>query len=435
MNSRGKTPPAVQARVALEPLKSQKTDGRSPEQEKRKRAEDEEKGKEKEKGTEIRPQSSMQAAKEPCPVPDLRAQAGEIERRVLAFCLDPNKKINKEQTAIIMRHFKDMRGIVEELLLHNSYLNGKLEQCSSTGKKDAAILSAVNKTLQTSKRLETAVKTRTETKQTSYAEKVKMISNKVGQIAIKPPKNVVIIRPESKESDITSSEKAQEVVFSLVNPRKNGMQVTAVKKINGNGLVVETTNPEGLKAFTENDKLKEAGLKASTPQRRLPRVILYDVPRDIPEKELLGCMRKQNQDRLTDEDVAAVKFCFRTGRKDSQETNWVLEVPPQVRDKLITGKIFISWNACKVSDYIFASRCYKCQGYGHIAKHCRLNYEICAHCAESGHSTKQCTSKDKNASCVNCRKAGKKGDHAASNSDCPMYKKALEIIISRTSYE
>jgi hypothetical protein len=122
-----------------------------------------------------------------------------------------------------MRQFKDMRGIVEELLLHNSYLNGKLEQCSSAGKKDTAILSAVTKTLQTSKRLETAVKTRTETKQPSYAEKVKMKSNKVGQIAIKPPKNVVIIRPESEESDITSSEKAQEVVFTLVNPRKKGI--------------------------------------------------------------------------------------------------------------------------------------------------------------------------------------------------------------------
>ena len=49
---------------------------------------------------------------------------------------------------------------------------------------------------------------------------------------------------------------------------------------------METTNQEGLKAFTENAKLKEAGLKVSTPQRRLFRMILYDVPRAIPEKEM-----------------------------------------------------------------------------------------------------------------------------------------------------
>ena len=118
------------------------------------------------------------------------------------------------------------------------------------------------------------------------------------------------------------------------------------------------------------------------------------------------------------------------------ETNWVMKVspPPQVREKLLTGKVFIAWHACKVRDYIATSRCYKCQDYEHVAKYCRVNYEICAHCAESGHSTKECTSKNKDASCVNCRKAGKKGNHAASSVNCPMYKKALEAIVSRTQY-
>jgi hypothetical protein len=109
--------------------------------------------------------------------------------------------------------------------------------------------------------------------------------------------------------------------------------------------------------------------------------------------------------------------------------------PPKVREKLIMGKIYISWNACKVRDYISVSRCYKCQGFGHVAKYYRVNYEICAHCAKSGQSTRQCCSKNKNASCVNCKKAGKKGDHAASTLDCPMYKKALELAVAITSYE
>jgi hypothetical protein len=106
---------------------------------------------------------------------------------------------------------------------------------------------------------------------------------------------------------------------------------------------VGTTKPQSLKAFTENEKLKQAGLKASTPQRKPPRMIMYDIPRDIPDKEILACMRKQHQDRLNQNDVAAIKFCFRTGRKNQEETNWVMEVPPpQVREKLLQGKIFIS---------------------------------------------------------------------------------------------
>lgn len=93
------------------------------------------------------------------PIPDIREQVGGIERKVLAFCLDPSKKINKDQTATIMRHFRDMRGTMEEFLLHNSYLTGELEQSNeSVQDKETEILNAVNKSLQISKRLETAVK-------------------------------------------------------------------------------------------------------------------------------------------------------------------------------------------------------------------------------------------------------------------------------------
>ena len=256
------------------------------------------------------------------PIPDIRGQAGDIEKKVLAFCLDPSKNMNKEHTATIMRHFKEMRGIVEEHLLNNSYLTGKLQQCTGSV-KDTQILSAVNKSLRVSKWLETAVKKTAKTgpKQPTYTEKIRMTNAKIGQLAVKPPRNVVIIRLEDKEGKIKTSEEAKEAVFTRANPRKKGIQVTAIRKIGGNGVVVETANQESIKAFTENAKQKEAGLKASTPQRRLPRMILYNVPQVIPKKEILACMKKQNQDRFNEEDIATIKFCLRAGHKDAEETN------------------------------------------------------------------------------------------------------------------
>jgi hypothetical protein len=326
MPTQGQSPPATKARVILHPLKTQKSGSTpeklSPEMKKRKRAEEEDK----EAKQETRPDPEKRRT-----TLEIRQQAKDIEKKILAYCLDPSKKINKDQTATIMRHFTDMRGLLEDLLLENSFLNGRLEQSIEAEQKNTEILSAVNKSLQASKRLKTAVKktTTTEQRQPTYAEKVGMTSNKVGQISVKPPKNVVIIRPEQEDSSIKTSEEALDAVFTLVNPRKKGIQVTAVRKIGGNGLVVETAKPESLKEFTENAKLKEAGLKTSTPQRRPPRMILFDVPRDIPEQEIQNCIKKQNQDRLTEDDVAAIKFCFKTGRKDAEETNWVLEVPPR----------------------------------------------------------------------------------------------------------
>jgi hypothetical protein len=88
----------------------------------------------------------------------------------------------------------------------------------------------VHKSLQVCKRLEKAVKetAQFESKQPSYAEKVNMTSKKVGQMAVRPPRNVVIICPEGEDGDIKTSEEACDAVFTLVNPRKRGIQVTAI---------------------------------------------------------------------------------------------------------------------------------------------------------------------------------------------------------------
>jgi hypothetical protein len=127
-----------------------------------------------------------------------------------------------------MRYFKD-RGIFEELLLHNSYLTGRLEQSSDEDKnKDTAILNVVNRSLQASKRLEIAVikRSQADERQPSYAEKVKITSNRVAQKTVKPPRNVVIIRPEKEDREIKSSEETCNAVFTLVNTRKKGIQIT-----------------------------------------------------------------------------------------------------------------------------------------------------------------------------------------------------------------
>lgn len=122
MSSRGQTQPATKTRLVLQPLKTQKPKGstpekQSPEMEKRKRTDEEEK----DTKQETRPVSDTIR-----PIPDIRVQAGDIEGKVLVFCLDPSKRINTEQTATIMRYLKDVRGILEKLLIHNSYLTGKL---------------------------------------------------------------------------------------------------------------------------------------------------------------------------------------------------------------------------------------------------------------------------------------------------------------------
>jgi hypothetical protein len=214
MASRGQTPPATKVRVPLQPLKTQKMKEQMPAVKKRKRIEEED------KEAKLRP--GTETAR---PVPDLREQAGNGEKNILAFCLEPSRRLIKNRPQQSCGILRIMTGIVEELLLHNSYLTGKLEQSTGPERKGGADPNCRKPDAANQQADRDCPPT------PSYAEKIKMTSNKIGQIAIKPPKNVVIIRPEALGSNIKSSEQAREAVFTLVNPRRKGIQVTAVKKI------------------------------------------------------------------------------------------------------------------------------------------------------------------------------------------------------------
>jgi hypothetical protein len=50
-------------------------------------------------------------------------------------------------------------------------------------------------------------------------------------------------------------------------------------------------------------------------------MIVYDIPKEMTEKNIVAYIRKQNQNRIIEKDVAKMKFCFRTGQKDSEEVN------------------------------------------------------------------------------------------------------------------
>ena len=90
-----------------------------------------------------------------------------------------------------------------------------------------------------------------------------------------------------------------------------------------------------------------------------------------------------------------------------------MEVPEKIRGGL---------QMLSVREYIpRPRRCFKCQGFGHVGKHCRKTKDTCVNCSDYAHTPEnECRRKPY------CRNCG--GEHPANSMNCPTYKKEQEIL-------
>lgn len=235
-----------------------------------------------------------------------------------------------------------------------------------------------------------------------------------------------------KEENMTSEElKAN--VLRKVDPRKDKIKVCKMSKIRNGGIALELCNEGQVELVKE--KIKEFA-NAQEPKRRQPKLIIYNVPKDYPENEVITDLINQNLEVELDieESKGNIKPCFKTGPKDQETYNLVIELPGKIHRILkAQGRIYLGWNSTRVADYVPVSRCFRCQKYGHIARDCQAQTEICGHCAKTGHDRKNCPLTRLDPVCYNCP-AGK-NHHSVHAKHCPAYIKEKEKIKDNTNYE
>ncbi|CAK9820466.1 Uncharacterized 50 kDa protein in type I retrotransposable element R1DM [Anthophora quadrimaculata] len=269
----------------------------------------------------------------------------------------------------------------------------------------------------------------------TYAEKVKVRSNVVPPTAIKPPRNVVTVYP-SENSAFKDSDETKKAIVNCMAPAEEKLKIRNVRKINNKGVLIETETPQDIKNLMNSSKLVTAGLKVGLPQKKKPRMIIHNIPLDKNEQEIMKAIHDQNLEELPitkfSEDF---KLAFKTGDRSRSKVNWVVEVTPDIRDTLKkSGRVFIDWYACHTQDFLSVSRCYKCQAFGHVSKYCTAKDDTCGHCAQPGHSYKDCKVKTQNPSCINCKRVNKPHNHSTRDKDCPAYEHALRTYINKTDY-
>ncbi|GBP85098.1 hypothetical protein EVAR_51217_1 [Eumeta japonica] len=123
-------------------------------------------------------------------------------------------------------------------------------------------------------------------------------------------------------------------------------------------VVVSCSSADDAKKIEERLKMREADLKVSKPEKRLPTVVIRDVLRVNTDEDVVKLLRIQNRHitKCLDWDKERAKVCCRRRARNDVECHPVLESP--------------------------LVQCSRCLGFGHGKQYCKNMSYKCAHCRE-----------------------------------------------------
>lgn len=352
-----------------------------------------------------------------------------------------------EKRKISQADYKDFLVLCEDL----GVIAGKTEVSSEATAKNTKIDERLNNIEKQIEKLSSSLIVSSTIRKPSYAETVQLpkkkeekkpgetIKEKTSEQRSRPvPKDkTILIKPkEIQGTEIQTSENLKKVIKKTIS-NENSLKVKKAINVNGGGVLLVIDSSVDKKKFFNDSLLQNAEFEVSEPHKIKPKLVIYNVPAELSQEEVVSEVFNRNfQDYISFEQFKnSFKPIFKIGPKDKKQVNWVVECVAEIRNKLKNmRRVFIDWSSSSVKDYVSVSRCFKCNGLGHIGRFCKQEQNTCSHCAETGHDIKSCPNLDKKEVCVNCKKRNNPADHKVSDKSCPEYEKALRKVVDMTDY-
>jgi hypothetical protein len=249
------------------------------------------------------------------------------------------------------------------------------------------------------------------------------------------PKYKVIVKPAQNCKGVKTSLDTKKILTSKT-PRELGIQAERIVLCRDTSVRIESRCPSILK-LGESAELRKLKLTAQPTTKTWPKIQIFDIRDTLTQEQVIEILTEQNMPDTVPETFT--RKLFKHGAKHGPGlTSWVVEIHPAARLHLMkTARIFSSWTSHRIRDFVTVTRCYLCQGFGHIAKHCASN-KFCGYCASTDHESRNCRHKDDASQhkCVNClRFSMKENSHHTASNECPIYKNRLNNIINETQYD
>ena len=197
----------------------------------------------------------------------------------------------------------------------------------------------------------------------------------VGSRATLPTTKAFIIKPPAGVKDPIR------YLVRCYDPTKDNNSVKSVYKISNDRVIVRVGTESAAAKIRENSALKSC--EFSQVKTRLPRIIIHGTNIQV-SKDFCEELYSQNEAiriRCKGDyqifEMSAVR-CWRD--KGRNTYTWIVEATSTFRKFLVEemkGRVHIGWLRVHIAKYIGATRCCKCQKYGHTIRFWTSNTDIC----------------------------------------------------------
>lgn len=351
---------------------------------------------------------------------------------------DQARYVPKHVAKEIMSYARKLEQNCIKLIMENAHLAGELyalkgntttaSKSDGTRNQESELVSKIKNELLSEIRKEIKENLKPENKSQSFA---RVLSSQPR------PKNtygtVLIEHNEKAKEKFPTIESLTTGIKQNFKPSTEGIRIKNMVQTT-KGVIIQTQSVEEAKKFRDSENIKNLGADVRIPNKRQPRVIIYDVPVEYTQELLSETFWRLNARELGNAGHT-FKPIFKTGPKGGNSTHWVAEVSPKVWKEIMKeGRVFLEYQSCNARNWLATTRCNKCQAFGHSKDHCKARIANCAHCAAGTHETQNCPNTNLPPKCINCARTEREANHRADFKDCPSYKRELERLDARTDY-
>lgn len=322
-----------------------------------------------------------------------------------------------------------MRKMVSDMRMALQGWRKDLDKCAEGVKEQETAISTLTNTVREKyEEINSSIKKVAENEHPNkalYADKLKMKKNE--PVLVVKPKN------EGQKSVVT-----KEAIKSSIDPTT--IEISGVKHASRGGIIIECKNQEAVSKLKEEAETKLGSqYNISVPKKRKPRIKIVGMSNRMTGNEIETKIMTQNH--FLEQGKANLSVVHVGDMKNRKTPCYFAyaELEAESYSKMLKeGKVNIEWDRCKVFDAVTVTRCFKCNSYNHRAKECKKEL-TCPKCAGS-HHVNDCNAEKDEIKCVNCKEAVSKLKlkidihHEAWNTECPVYKRKLEIERNKINF-